>query len=121
MANHPNRSLTDVKVSIIKGMLLRGDAHQSIVACFGGDINPGRVAEIHNSMTREEKVGEASLTSRARLCATAEDELPPPRPYSSPYDILRSKAALKSIAQSLRATIEKAPIPLAMIERNLDP
>lgn len=39
--------IADTDVAIIKGMLARGDKQQWIVAWFGGDVNPGRIAEIN--------------------------------------------------------------------------
>jgi len=120
VTNHPNRNLTDSKIAIIKGMLMRGDAQQSIVACFGGEFNSGRIAEIHNSMTRESKDGEPNLTIRARDISPApRDTLPPPPPYPSPYEIIRARAALRSSAESIKGMIEKAHTTLAMLDRVL--
>ena len=120
MVNHPNRSLTDNRIGIIKGMLARGDTQQSIVACFGGIHNSGRIAEIHNSMTRSFADGEATLTTRARqIPITSGGELPPPPPYPSPYEIMREKAALRALSDSLRAMNERINVSLAMLDRVL--
>jgi len=43
--------VTDEYAAIIKGMLARGDKQQWIVACFGGDFNQGRIADIATGKT----------------------------------------------------------------------
>jgi hypothetical protein len=63
--------LTEDDAAVIKGMLARGDKQQWIVAWFGGDFNPGRVAEINTG------------AKFADVKAAGREKLPPIGPYVS--------------------------------------
>jgi hypothetical protein len=63
--------ITEDDAAVIKGMLARGDKQQWIVAWFGGDFNPGRIAEI-NTGSRFPDVK-----------AAGREKLPPIGPYVS--------------------------------------
>ena len=89
--------LTDHVVSLIKGMLKRGDRQSDISACFL--INAGRVAEI-NTGHRGAGVITASL-----------DDLPPAGPYPSPYELWKAKQSVwasRVALEAVRDSIEKA-------------
>ena len=50
MATSPTQRIemmTPEDAAVIKGMLARGDKQQWVVAWFGGELNQGRIAEIH--------------------------------------------------------------------------
>lgn len=72
--------LDDDVVALVKGMLARGDRQSDIAACFL--INSGRIAEI-NTGARSPNVKAAPL-----------DALPPAGPYTSPFDMWKSKQEL---------------------------
>lgn len=60
-------------VSLIKGMLARGDRQSDIAAYFGGDVNSGRVSEINT--------GQASGAKWLHIKAADAADLPQPGPY----------------------------------------
>lgn len=110
-------SISDEEIAIIKGMLLRGDKNQSIVACFGGEHNPGRIAEISNAMARDYADDEPALTTRARsIEAAPDDALPPPPPYPTPYDLWRAGRSVRQAQMVLERTKDKIQIALSEIE-----
>ena len=63
-------------VSLVKGMLKRGDKQSDIAACFL--INGGRVSEINTGQRF------------ADIAPAQEDELPPPAPYPSPFELWKA-------------------------------
>jgi hypothetical protein len=85
--------------AVIKGMLARGDKQQWIVAWFGGDINPGRVAEINTG----EKFAGIDPAPRSRL--------PPIGPYVSGQSAHRALLALGPV----KAAIDRAIRELTVI------
>jgi hypothetical protein len=109
-------SFTDREIALVKGMLLRGDNNQSIVACFGGRENPGRIADIKAS-TRLYDEDEVPLTTRARSIQPAlADELPPPPPYPSPYELWKAGHSVWAARVALEHTKEKIEIALKALE-----
>jgi hypothetical protein len=93
--------ITDEVIAYVKGMLARGDKQQSIVACFGGSLNPGRIAEIANG-SRLYDNNEPNLTTRARDVDPAPlRELPPPPPYRTPYELALAEREIRRIREAL--------------------
>ena len=84
--------MSDDDAAIIKGMLDRGDKQQWIVAWFGGELNPGRVAEINTGA----KFGHVQ--------AAPPNKLPPVGPYISGRSAHRALIAL----QPVKAAIDRA-------------
>ncbi|WP_453951832.1 hypothetical protein [Bradyrhizobium sp. USDA 377] len=80
-------------VPLIKGMLIRGDEQSDIAACFL--VNSGRVAEI-NTGQRSPEVHTAPA-----------EELPPPFPYPSPYELWKAQTSLLAARVALEAVQEK--------------
>lgn len=110
-------SITDREIALVKGMLLRGDSQQSITACFGGEYNPGRIAEISNSMKRTYEDDEPALTTRARpIHPASTGDLPPPPPYPSPYSLWKAGHSIWQARVALEHTKEKIDIALKAIE-----
>src|SRR6267142_1231863 len=99
-------SMPDETIALVKGMLLRGDNNQSIVACFGGEYNPGRIADVKASM-RPYGEDETALTTRARPIPPApENELPPEPPYPSPYALWKAGNSVWAARVALEHTKE---------------
>jgi hypothetical protein len=88
--------------SLIKGMLARGDKQHDIAACFGE--NGGRIAEI--------KTGQRW---RDALVAPL-DDLPPPGPYATPYELFAASRGLWAVRVALTAAHEKIGALLTVIE-----
>lgn len=78
-------AVTKEMAGLIRGMLRRGDIGQHIVAFFGGELNPGRVAEI--------KAG----TLHPDVPAAAPSDLPPPGPYPTHFQIWKMRVALEIV------------------------
>ena len=74
-------------VSIIKGMLLRGDRQHDIAAWYG--VNGGRIAEIK---TRK-KFADVLMQTRG---------LPPPGPYLSGKNSYNAKLKIEKVREGLR-------------------
>jgi hypothetical protein len=91
--------ITDDEAAVIKGMLERGDKQQWIVAWFGGDFNPGRVAEISTGA----KFGHVEPAPRSKL--------PPIGPYVSGQSAHRALLALGPV----KAAIDRAIRELTVI------
>ena len=62
--------------ALVKGMLKRGDKQSDIAACFL--INGGRISEINTGQRFE------------YIIPASEDELPPPAPYPSPFELWKA-------------------------------
>ena len=84
-------ALTDQEISIVKGMLLRGDAQHHIAAYFG--VNSARIAEV--------KTGAAG----PQVTAAPAVELPPPGPYLAGRSALRARETLKALRELIDETI----------------
>jgi hypothetical protein len=84
--------LTEEDASVIKGMLARGDKQQWIVAWFGGDFNPGRVAEISKGKRF------------SHVAAAPRKKFPPIGPYASGQSAHRALLALGPV----KAAIDRA-------------
>lgn len=96
------KPLEDWMIPLIKGMLARHDDQSDIAACF--QINSGRVAEI-NTRQRAPEVAAAPL-----------EDLPPPAPYPSPYDLWKAKNGLWAARVALEAVQGKIDIALVAVE-----
>lgn len=92
-------SLNTHEISIIKGMLERGDRQHDIAAYFG--VNGGRIAEVKNG-TRGHDIEAAPFGS-----------LPP----SGPYMAGRSALHAKNTLLSLRDMIDVAIAEIDVFER----
>jgi len=89
-------ALSKGEVSIVKGMLLRGDRQSDIAAYFGGDVNSGRISEINTGQKHPE------------VTAASSDQLPPPGPYFiSGRSALRAKETLTSLRDLIDQTLEE--------------
>ena len=77
-------ALDKYDVSLIKGMLKRGDRQSDIAAFFGG-VNSGRIAEI-NTGQKWDEVKAAPLA-----------ELPPPGPYMAARSAIKAKQTLEAM------------------------
>lgn len=84
--------LTEDDAAVIKGMLERGDKQQWIVAWFGGDFNPGRIAEINTG------------AKFAHVKAVGREKLPPIGPYPSGRSAHRALVALGPV----KAAVDRA-------------
>lgn len=95
-------AFTDNEISIIKGMLARGDT-QSHIAAYFGNSNSGRISEIN---TEQE---DRALGRRARSIApAAQSELPPPGPYfTSGRAVIRAKETLAALRDLIDQTLEE--------------
>lgn len=115
------RPLEDWMIPLIKGMLAREDDQSDIAACFL--INGGRVAEVHNSITRDYVRDEPALTTRARPIPPAPaNELPPPPPYPSPFELLQAQQGLWAARVALQAVserVEQALIAVTNAEKRM--
>jgi hypothetical protein len=98
-----DRTIDEHMAALIKGMIRRGDPQSDIAACFL--VNGGRISEI-NTGKRFYHV-EAALP----------EELPPPGPYPSPYELHAVGAGLWAVRVVLEHTREKINLALAAIER----
>jgi len=92
--------ITDEDAAIIKGMLARGDKQQWIAAWFGGEFNPGRIAEI-NTGAKFAHVRPADRSS-----------LPPIGPYVSGRSAHRALVALGPV----KAAVDRAIQSLLSVE-----
>lgn len=100
--------ITQEMVSMIKGMLNRGDKQQDIAACFG--INSARVAEIKSGK------------KHAEVKAAPDEALPPVPPYPSPYDLWKAKNAIWAARVALEAVmdaVEKATTAVKNAEKRV--
>jgi hypothetical protein len=89
-------------IPLIKGMLARHDDQSDIAACF--QINAGRVAEI-NTGQRASDVTAAPL-----------EDLPPPAPYPSPYDLWKARSTIWAARVALEAVRDKIDVALRAVE-----
>lgn len=88
-------AFSDHEISIIKGMLARGDV-QSHIAAYFGSSNSGRISEINTGL------------KGADVPAAASEELPPPGPYFvSARSILRAKDTLAALRDLIDQTLEE--------------
>ena len=86
-------ALSDAEISIVKGMLARGDVQSHIAAYFGGG-NSGRISEIN---TGRRGTG---------IAAAPERDLPPPGPYFiSGRASIRAKETLKALRDLIDETL----------------
>lgn len=85
-------ALTDREISIVKGMLSRGDLQHNIAAYFG--INSGRIAEINTGHRG------------AGVAAAPVEELPPPGPYLAGRSALRARDTLVALRELIDEAIE---------------
>ena len=89
--------LSQDDASIVKGMVQRGDRHHDIAAWFG--VNQGRIAEVIAG----------DLHPNAPIAA--DDDLPPPGPYSSgrtAHATVKALEQAKSALESATRDIEQA-------------
>lgn len=104
--------ITDEMIALMKGMLARGDKNQDIAACFGE--NQARVAEVKRAMTDAPQADDPAITKRARgILTSAPDDLPPPAPYPTPYQLFKAGHSVWAARVALEHTKEK--IDLALI------
>jgi len=92
--------------SLVKGMLARGDKQSDIAACFL--INGGRVSEINTGQLYP------------NVKAAPVDELPPPGPYPSPYELFKSKNMYwraRIALEMAEATIQEALVAVRKVEQ----
>ena len=94
--------LTDQEISIVKGMIARGDRQHDIAAYFGE--NGGRIGEINTGKR-------GPLVTPA-----AANQLPPPGPYLAGRSALRARDTLIS----LRELIDEAISDIDLFERTAD-
>ena len=87
------------EVSIVKGMLTRGDAQHHIAAYFG--VNSARINDIKQG------------TVGVGVNAAPANELPPPGPYLAGRSALRERETLKT----LRDLIDEAIVDIDQFER----
>lgn len=97
-----DRTITGDMARLIKGMLLRGDDQSDIAACFL--INGGRISEINTNKRFVE------------VTAAPPDELPPPAPYPSPFELLHAQQGLWAARVSLQAVGERIGQALLAVE-----
>src|SRR5882757_9802351 len=97
-----DRTITPEIVRLIRGMLRRGDKNQDIAACFS--INQGRISEIKTGQTYTDVLGEATP-----------DELPPPPPYPSPFELLQAQQGLWAARVALQAVSERVEQALVAV------
>jgi hypothetical protein len=94
--------LNDAEISVVKGMLARGDRQHDIAAYFG--VNGGRIGEISTGQ-RGGDVGQATR-----------EGLPPPGPYMAGRSALRARDTLVA----LRDLIDEAISDIDLYERGAD-
>jgi hypothetical protein len=98
--------LTDDVIALIKGMLARGDRQSDIAACFL--INGGRIAEINHGKRGADAV------------AAKPDDLPPPGPYPSPYQLWKTRQAawrVRVALENAERALHEAIIAVHKVER----
>jgi hypothetical protein len=95
--------LNDEIVTMIKGMLDRGDKQSDISACFL--INAGRVAEINTG----QKWG--------HVIAAPVEALPPAGPYPSPYELWKAKNGLWATRVALEKVRENIDVAIDVVRR----
>lgn len=83
--------LNSREISIVKGMLARGDRQHDIAAYFG--VNGGRIAEVNTGAR-----GAEALTAHPSL-------LPPPGPYLAGRSALHARDALLAIREQIDAAL----------------
>jgi len=93
-------AFSDAEISIIKGMIARGDT-QSHIAAYFGNANGGRISEIN---TGKRGVG---------IAAAPQSDLPPPGPY---FTSGRASIRAKETLQALRDLIDGALTDLESFE-----
>lgn len=82
------------EISIVKGMILRGDKQSDIAAYFG--VNGGRISEVNT-----EKYG-------SDVKAQSQDRLPPPGPYfASGRSTLRATQTLSALRDLIDETLSE--------------
>jgi hypothetical protein len=90
--------ITEDDAAVIKGMLARDDKQQWVVAWFGGDINPGRLAEINT----EQRFAHVDPAPRSRL--------PPIGPYVSGQSAHRALLALGPVKAAVDRAIRELTV-----------
>jgi len=81
------------EISIIKGMLARGDV-QSHIAAYFGSTNSGRISEINTGLKGSD------------VAAALMDQLPPPGPYFvSGRSIIRATETLTALRDLIDQTL----------------
>lgn len=95
-------ALNDGEISVVKGMLARGDRQHDIAAYFG--INGGRIAEISTGQ------------NGAGVTASTTEELPPAGPYMAGRSALRARDTLIA----LRELIDEAIGDIDLYEKPQD-
>ncbi len=101
-AKPSGRRLSAHDVSLVKGMIARGDRKHDIAAYFG--VNQGRIAEAEQGHLHPE--AEAADLS----------ELPPPGPYSSGQSTQAAAEALRASRKALRKAIKDVDAALNQLE-----
>ena len=94
-------SLNHREISIVKGMLARGDKQQDIAAYFG--VNGGRISEINTGQS-EDAIG---------VLAASADDLPPAGPIMAG----RSAIQMRDTLRALRDLIDDALSEIEDFER----
>lgn len=90
--------LDDSEISIVKGMLDRGDAQHHIAAYFG--VNSARINDI-----KYEKNGIGSSVSVAPVA-----DLPPPGPYLAGRSALKARETLTALRDLIDQTIAEIEV-----------
>lgn len=80
-------------VSLVKGMLARGDVQSDIAAFFG--VNGGRISEINTGQKHQE----------ARVAPP--EKLPPPGPYMGARTAYRAKETLVALRDLIDETLRE--------------
>ncbi|HEX3524697.1 MAG TPA: hypothetical protein VHT52_21740 [Stellaceae bacterium] len=88
--------------SLIKGMLVRGDDQSDIAACFL--VNGGRISEINTGKRMPD------------VEAAAPDDLPPPGPYPSPYELHKAGLLVWHTRVALQHTKDKIELALKALD-----
>lgn len=84
-------SLDTREISIVKGMLARGDKQHDIAAYFG--VNGGRIAEINTGV------------SGLDVAAAATSDLPPAGPIMAGRSALHARDALRALRDLIDETL----------------
>jgi hypothetical protein len=96
-----DRTITVEMARLIKGMLLRGYDQSDIAACFL--INGGRISEINTGKRFPE------------VTAGSPDELPPPPPYPSFFELWHAQQGLWAARVALQAVSERVEQALVAV------
>ena len=83
--------LNNQEISIVKGMLRRGDRQHDIAAYFG--VNGGRIGEINTGQRGSE------------VSAADAQDLPPPGPYMAGRSALRARETLIALRELVDGAI----------------